>query len=216
MLFTWFIIFVLVIVLGILVYKGLKKEKTHQEERGQQYQKEEEPASPVIPPVQETITPEVQSQQPEVIQEIPDTIVSETETAQQIEKKTEAVVIPPEAPKEAIALPKASYPKFDHSRLIDMGLSQEEAKEFIQELITQIKTQIPLIKEAMYDLDFHTMERLTHSIKGSATNIGTGGVSDLLVDYNTYLKTGKEIAIIQRYLMYLQYQLKELEKQYSA
>jgi len=34
----------------------------------------------------------------------------------------------------------------------------------------QIETQIPLIKEAMDNSDSHQMERLTHNIKGSATN----------------------------------------------
>ncbi len=59
------------------------------------------------------------------------------------------------------------------------------------------------------------MERLTHGIKGSATNLGTGGVSDLLVDYNTYLKTGTDIDIAKAYLEHLVHYTAELKTQYS-
>jgi hypothetical protein len=59
------------------------------------------------------------------------------------------------------------------------------------------------------------MERLTHSIKGSATNIGTGGVSDLLVDCNTYLKTGTDIDIAKAYVAHLKQYTQELKAQYA-
>jgi HPt (histidine-containing phosphotransfer) domain-containing protein len=59
------------------------------------------------------------------------------------------------------------------------------------------------------------MERLTHSIKGSSTTVGTGGVSDLLVDFNTYLKTGRELAIAEAYLEQLKHYCEELKQQYS-
>jgi len=195
MLFTWFIIFVLFTVLGILVYLINKEYK-----RTKAYKKEEGSVSTKKPLNKDRPTVFKKQNTPKVTQ---DTLQRKEEVES---AKTETKVI---------ELPIANYPQFDHSRLIKMGLSEEESRTFIQELITQIKTQIPLIKEAMYALDFHNMERLTHSIKGSATNIGTGGVSDLLVDYNTYLKTGTEISIAQRYFMYLQYQLKMLEKQYA-
>ena len=112
-------------------------------------------------------------------------------------------------------LPICSYPKFTHVRLIEMGLSDEEAKEFVQELIPQLEAQIPLIEEVLAIPDFHQMERLTHSIKGSTTNLGTGGISDLLVECNTYLKTGTDIDIAKAYFGYLVHYTKELKEQYS-
>ncbi|SFV89917.1 COG1565: Uncharacterized conserved protein [hydrothermal vent metagenome] len=118
------------------------------------------------------------------------------------------------APKTETRLPKCEYPDFNYNRLIEMGLSKEEALEFIQELIPQIGDQIPLIEEAMKIPDFYQMERLTHSIKGSSTTIGTGGVSDLLVDYNTYLKTGKELPVAQTYQKYLKIYFEKLKKQF--
>ena len=111
-------------------------------------------------------------------------------------------------------LPKGEYPDFNYERLIEMGLSEEEAMEFIQELIPQIGEQIPLIDEAMKIPDFHKMERLTHSIKGSSTTIGTGGVSDLLVEYNTYLKTGEELPVAKAYQKHLKRYFEKLKKQF--
>ena len=59
------------------------------------------------------------------------------------------------------------------------------------------------------------MEELTHSIKGSATNLGTGGISDLIVDYDTYLKTGAEPAIAEAYFEHLNHYYEKLKEQYS-
>jgi len=120
----------------------------------------------------------------------------------------------PEVTKK-VDLPECNYPKFDHSRLLEMGLSQNEVEEFVAELIPQIEAQIPLIKEAMDISDFHNMERLTHSIKGSSTTVGTGGISDLLVEFNTYLKTGKELAVVEAYFKHLKHYSQELKEQYT-
>ena len=112
-------------------------------------------------------------------------------------------------------LPQCNYPTFSHVRLIDMGLSDEESKEFIAELIPQLEAQIPLIKEAMENSDFHQVERLTHGIKGSATNLGTGGVSDLLVECNTYFKTGTDSDIAKVYFENLVHYTASLKNQYA-
>ncbi|PHS40342.1 MAG: hypothetical protein COB07_04395 [Sulfurovum sp.] len=112
-------------------------------------------------------------------------------------------------------LPEAKYPEFTHIRLVEMGLSNEEAKEFVAELIPQLETEIPLLEAALKEGDFPKMERLTHGIKGSATNLGTGGVSDLLAEYNTYLKTGTDSDIVKAYLEHLIQYTSALKTQYS-
>ena len=117
--------------------------------------------------------------------------------------------------KPTISLPKADYAQFSHQRLIDMGLSDEESREFVLELIPQIEIQLPLIKKSLHKHDYQAIERLTHSIKGSATNIGIGGVSNLLVDYNTYLKTGSDFSIAEAYFKHLIYYTNELKLQYT-
>ena len=113
------------------------------------------------------------------------------------------------------SLPKADYVQFSHQRLIDMGLSNEESIEFVIELIEQIESQLPLIEMSLSKYDYHATERLTHSIKGSATNIGIGGVSDLLVDYNTYLKTGSDFSIAEAYFKHLIHYTNELKLHYT-
>lgn len=134
-------------------------------------------------------------------------------------KREEKIELEPEPKtetlKETKRLPEANYPKFTHIRLVEMGLSDEEAKEFVGELIPQIETQYPLIEKAIQESDFHQMERLTHGIKGSASNLGTGGVSDLLADYNTYLKTGTDMDIAKAYFEHLKYYNDELKEQYA-
>ena len=113
-------------------------------------------------------------------------------------------------------LPECDYPTFDHARVVEsLGLQENEAKEFVGELVYQVEKQIPLIQEAIDAKDFHQQERLTHSIKGSATSLGTGGISDLLVEYNTYLKTGEDTEISQAYLDHLKKYFSLLKEQYS-
>jgi len=132
---------------------------------------------------------------------------SEVQPSQEIPKQ--------ETIKKEKKLPLCNYPQFTYKRLVDMGLSDDEAKEFVQELIPQIEIQIPLIEKALFIPDFHQMERLTHSIKGSATNLGTGGISDLLVEANTYLKTGTDLDVAKAYFEYLKHYTKELKEQYA-
>lgn len=137
-----------------------------------------------------------------------------------VDKKTREVqnnkVAPKVKPqKEEKRLPVCTYPSFTHKRLIEMGLTQEESREFVQELIPQLETQIPLIEEKLNEADFYQMERLTHSIKGSATNLGAGGVSDLLVECNTYLKTGTDKEVAKAYVEYLKHYTQELKMQYA-
>lgn len=124
-------------------------------------------------------------------------------------------IIKQEPIKKEKKLPLCNYPQFTHKRLVDMGLSDDEAKEFVQELIPQLEEQIPLIEKVLAIPDFHQMERLTHSIKGSATNLGTGGISDLLVEINTYLKKGTDLEIAKAYFEYLKHYTKELKTQYT-
>jgi HPt (histidine-containing phosphotransfer) domain-containing protein len=139
--------------------------------------------------------------------------IAQKEAAQR-KAKEEAERIAAEA--EELLQPIPEYSHFDHSRLLDMGLSDTEAKEFVQELIPQVETQLPLLEKALQaeEPDFETMEHLTHSIKGSSTNIGTGGIADLLTDYNTYLKSGNSTVQAQAYLKALYQELERLKAQY--
>jgi len=192
---AYIIIALIFIVIVSIITLEYKNEKKYQEER----QKRKEARKKVKPS-----TPKPAKQKPKK---------QDIKTKEPVEKKTPQVVKEPV--KKKIKLPKANFPRFDHSRLLEMGLSDEEAKEYVKELIPQIETQIPLLEEALKEMDFHAMERLTHSLKGSSTTVGTGGVSDLLVEYNTYLKDGREPEVADAYLTHLKNYNKALEQQYS-
>ncbi len=183
-------IFIFIIILIIfLEYRNEKK-----------YQKKRRPQRPT----KQTTSPE----EPKKVTPKPKPEVkAETEVKPEPEPKIEV--------KKTKKLPEANYPQFTHVRLIEMGLSDKEAKEFVAELIPQLEVEIPLIEAAIQESDFHKIERLIHGIKGSASNLGTGGVSDLLVDYYAYLKTGTDSDIAKAYLEHLIRYTNELKAQYA-
>jgi hypothetical protein len=159
--------------------------------------------------------PEVEEQ--EVLQAVqPEVVVEPDEehevVVEEIEPEAEPEVQEVEETKE---LPLCDYPPFTHVRLVEMGLSDDEATEFVNELIPQLEEQVPLIETAINDADFHQIERLTHGIKGSATNLGTGGVSDFLVEFNTYLKSEVDIDIVKAYHTHFIRYIEALKKQYT-
>jgi len=230
--FASVVIGIFVFIIAIIVYVEYKNEKTYQEERKHRSEARRKPKPPYKPeekiqkPVQEkkaTVnrkkapTPEIK--EPVVPKKEENRVTPYVVDVQKPseEKKTVREEIAPavKIEEKTYDLPACEYPKFDYSRLLKMGLSEDEAIEFIKELIPQIKTQLPLIKETMDKRDFQNMERLTHSLKGSSTTVGTGGVSDLLVEFNTYLKTGKDIPVAETYLKHLNHYTDELEKQFT-
>ncbi len=197
--FWTILIFLFITVLGFIVFIEYKNERKYQRERKEKDKNKENNKKEEITLTEISAVDQSSN------------IATEISIADKQEDKQEDKLVI----SETIDLPKANYSKFDHSRLLTMGLSEDEAMEYVEELIPQIEAQIPLIKEANSISDFHAMERLTHSIKGSATTVGTGGISDLLIDYNTYLKIGTELSIIEAYFKHLEYYFEELKKQYT-
>jgi len=189
-------IFIILVIIVIII--EIRNEKKYQETRRQRGKTTNQPST------------NIQTKRPHHT-----TLKQEPPTLKDKNKEIEKEKLSKKPLEEKIKLPTCNYSKFTHIRLLEMGLSDEEAQEFIQELISQIEVQIPLIKEVLEIPDFHQMERLTHSIKGSATNLGTGGISDLLVEYNTYLKKQTNIDIAKTYFEYLVHYTGELKQQYT-
>jgi len=216
----YIIISVFVLILVSFIYFTYKNEKKYKEERRQKHQnnrKEEKSTVKKAPkaPIEKPTEADAQTRREKNLEEKKSPFMApEKETVEQKSKKAPTIEEVIEKPK-ATTISLGDYPKFDHSRLKDMGLSEEEAIEFVTELIPQIETQIPLIKETMINTDLDHMERLIHSIKGSSTTVGTGGISDLLVDYDAYLKTGTEPVILEAYFEHLKHYYEELKEQYS-
>ena len=209
------IVYVFIFIVVLLIFLEYRNEKKYQEQRRKRRQEPTHKKKTTPSQAPKKLTPRAEPKvevnpvpKPEPNPEVKIEPKPEPKPEPKLEPKIEAV-------KETKKLPEANYPKFTHIRLVEMGLSDEEAKEFVAELIPQIEEQFPLIEKALQELDFHQIERLTHGIKGSATNLGTGGVSDLLVDYNTYLKTGTDIDIARAYFDHLELYDNELKAQYA-
>jgi len=108
------------------------------------------------------------------------------------------------------------YAPFDHSRTMEeFGLSKEDADDFIVELIQQIEAEMPALETAVETKDNKRIEDISHMIKGSATNLGTGGAADVLVDFNTYMKTGGDPAVIAMHMRHLHRALGDLKEQFQ-
>ena len=240
--FALVVIGIFILIISLFIYFEYRNEKKYQEERRKRSEERKKTRAPYDPKVKvqkpaqkkkqekikkkAEISGEKKKNIPKKSEEKPkssaESYALKTAThfdaeAEQIQPTVTEIIAQKEKKKKEKEknLPSCKYPKFNYTRLLDMGLSEEEVLEFVQELIPQLKTQIPLIEEAFEKEDFHSMERLTHSIKGSSTTVGTGGISDLLVECNTYLKTGKELSIIRAYIDYLIQYTEELEKQFS-
>ena len=108
------------------------------------------------------------------------------------------------------------YGSFNHQRLVEgMGLSPEEADEFVMELIGQLEAAIGQLDELIEKGDYTEVEHVTHGLKGAALNIGEGGVAQLLIDYNTYMKHGTEKPIVEAYQTRLKQTVSDLKVEYS-
>ena len=120
------------------------------------------------------------------------------------------------AQKQAREILEKDYGHFSHERLVEgMGLSPEEADEFVVELIHQLESAIPDLDKAVEDHHYEEVEHITHGLKGAALNIGEGGVAQLLVDYNTYMKHGTEQPVIEAYQTLLKRTVSDLKVEYS-
>jgi HPt (histidine-containing phosphotransfer) domain-containing protein len=197
----------------------LKKEIPEEEKIPQE---EPEPQVEEKPEI-EKVPEEVEEIQPEAVEEVEPEVILE-EVIEEVQPEVIVEVEPEEEPEpeevieeveEAKELPTCEYPPFTHVRLVEMGLSDDEAIEFVNELIPQLEEQVPLIENAINSADFHQIEKLTHGIKGSATNLGTGGVSDLLVEFNTYIKSDPDADIVKAYHAHFIHYIEELKKQYT-
>lgn len=109
-----------------------------------------------------------------------------------------------------------NYPVFDNTRTMEeFGLSKEDADDFAVDLIKQVEVEIPGLEEAVSTQDNKKIEEVSHMIKGSATNLGTGGIADVLVDFNTYMKTANDPSVIAGHMRNLRRALKELKEQFQ-
>jgi len=170
---------------------------------------EVEPESPVIEEVIEVETPEVEVPTVEENEVVEETLEVPVEPLVEVEEEE-----PTPEPVET-TLPY-EYTVFDNARTMEeFGLSKEEADEFIVELITQVEDEMPALESAVEAHDAKQIEDISHMVKGSATNLGTGGIADVLIDFNTYMKSDNDPAVVAGHMVNLHRALKELKEQFQ-
>ena len=160
-------------------------------------------------PVQEVELEESVEETLEVTVEPEQPVIEELELEVEEEPAVEELEVEPEED-------TYNYQVFDNARTMEeFGLSKEEADDFIVDLIQQIDDEMPGLEDAVSANDNQKIEDISHMVKGSATNLGTGGVADVLVDFNTYMKTDSDPSVIAGHMRNLRRALKELKEQFQ-
>ena len=113
------------------------------------------------------------------------------------------------------SIPTKAYNAYDNSRAVEeMGLTQEEADDFVTELIKAIETEIPHIEKAILGSDYKRVEEIVHTITGSSSTLGSGGVSSALISFYTAVQHRDDFKTLYVHLQNLKYYIAELKKQY--
>lgn len=115
---------------------------------------------------------------------------------------------------EGVEIPTKKYPKYDNTRAVnEMGLTQEEADSFVHDLVEAIGSEIPRIEEAIIGSDYKTIEEIVHTITGSSSTLGTGGISLALISFYTSVQHRDTFQKLYVHLQNVKYYLNELKDQ---
>lgn len=85
---------------------------------------------------------------------------------------------------------RKEYPEFDiEVSAEELRMEVEEIEEFINEFIEQLDDRINELYKLYEQEKWEELERLIHLLKGSATNLRISGIADILIEFNTYLRS---------------------------
>ncbi len=178
---------------------------------------EPSPAAEEALVIEEAFEPSVEDVTAEVEEAVsPEPMIEEVTTA----VAGEAAAVEEEPVSEEVEVTAEEEPynylPFDNTRAMEeFGLPKEDADLFIVDLITQIEDELPALQMAVAEHDSKKIEDISHMIKGSATNLGTGGAADVLVDFNTYMKSGDDPVVIAAHMRNLNRALADLKAQFQ-
>jgi len=183
----------------------------------------EDVVEPSVEEPEETVTEIEEEPELPIVEEVVETPEIDEPEIETPEETLEVLVTPPVEIEEEESIPEPvasslpyEYSVFDNARTMEeFGLSKEEADEFIVELITQVEGELPALEAAVEANDAKQIEDISHMVKGSATNLGTGGIADVLIDFNTYMKSDNDPAVIATHMANLRRALKELKEQFQ-
>lgn len=116
-----------------------------------------------------------------------------------------------------IEIPTKRYPKYDNSRAVnEMGLTQEEADGFVHELAKAIEAEIPRIEESILGSEYKPVEEIVHTITGSSSTLGSGGIASALISFYTAVQHRDSFQKLYVHLQNVKYYLDELKTQYGV
>lgn len=118
---------------------------------------------------------------------------------------------------EGIVIPTKMHPKYDNSRAVDeMGLTQKEADGFVHELVKAIEAEVPRIEAAILSSNHKDVEEIVHTITGTSSTLGTGGLSMALISFYTAVQHRDSFQKLYIHLQNVKYYLAELKEQFNV
>ena len=118
---------------------------------------------------------------------------------------------------EDVSIPTKEYAKYDNARAVDeMGLTQEEADSFVHDLVKALESEMPRIEESIKASDYKAVEEIVHTITGSSSTLGTGGVSSALISFYTAVQHRDDFQKLYIHLQNVKYYLAELKEQHKV
>ena len=113
-----------------------------------------------------------------------------------------------------VDIPTKQYDMFDNTRAVkEMGLTQEEADGFVVDLVKAIKTEVPRIESAILSGKFKEVEEIVHTITGSSSTLGSGGVSSALISFYTAVQHRDSLDDLYVHLQNVKFYINELDEQ---
>jgi len=136
-----------------------------------------------------------------------------SEYAQKVQEEKQKTTTEDLAPVD-VAIPTKVYPKFDSSRAMEeIGLTREEADTFVLELIKVVEAEIVRIEEALRKNDMKTIETIVHTITGSSSTLGSGGITSALISFYAAVQHRDNMQILQIHLENVKYYLGLLKEE---
>ncbi len=113
-----------------------------------------------------------------------------------------------------VDIPTKQYPLYNNARAVEeMGLSQEEADGFVHDLVKAVGAEIPNIESAILGHDYKRLEEIVHTISGSSSTLGSGGVSSALISFYAAVQHRDDWQKLYVHLQNVKYYLNELHEQ---
>jgi len=111
-----------------------------------------------------------------------------------------------------VDIPTKEYKPYNNARAVEeMGLTQEEADEFVLELVKAIETEIPQIEKAIMNADYKSVEEIIHTITGSSSTLGSGGISSALISFYAAVQHRDDFQELYVHLQNLKYYIAQLK-----